>query len=110
LSKTSRSSLRLLGSGRLHLDAVGSHVEVIELERIDEPGRDVGDMSGEPGHGAGLGMRFPGKLVVGNTFEGLSSGGHFLIEFGKRKIADRHWSACSRGEVWVGVTAGIIGE
>src|ERR1700719_3852445 len=55
--------------------------------------RDQGDMQGELTEGHGFGMRLPGELVGGNSFENTLGGGALLLKFAQHE-AHRRESGC----------------
>jgi len=65
----------------------------VRLYRDGRPVWQFRHVARQPGEGHRFFMRLKGQFFVRHTGQQLSRCGHFLVEFGKKQLADRHRSA-----------------
>src|SRR6266536_1299518 len=61
-------------------------VELVPGDRVYHPARQLRDERGEPAQGHRLGVRFPGRLAIGDSFEYPARGGHLFIELREEQL------------------------
>ena len=67
-----------------------SNISSASLVVARAPARQVGQVGDEPAQLSRFFVRLPVPFGVGRALESFSGVGHFVIEFGKKRLADRH--------------------